>query len=344
MTLLKVKDGDGLWEQVENVGDYAKSTLPFREIPLGPRPALTFVSPGALQDYFVPNSEVPVSQYPLIGDEPASWPERRGRRRRRRDSSTGSRRRWPKTSGPQVADDAEFVDPDALDVEIDDVKYTKDNKLKELQSACQKLGLPTSGSKMRVLRRLQQYKYKQEERVAFEVAQRLYSEARREAVPVPTPKLPSRHEQEMRQLTHIPYQAWCQTCIATRAKEDARTEADRNEVKDRGRSIISFDFGYTYTRGIEEEKQLGTALYVAEPETKAVVCIPVAAKGSVSLKQVTEEITRFSMQVGGGQPMIFQADGERSTRQILRAIQHARASLGLSSEIRTTSRDQHQSN
>ena len=75
MTLLKVKDGDGLWEQVENVGDYAKSTLPFREIPLGPRPALTFVSPGALQDYFVPNSEVPVSQYPLIGDEPASWPE-----------------------------------------------------------------------------------------------------------------------------------------------------------------------------------------------------------------------------------------------------------------------------
>ena len=37
MTLLKVKDGDGLWEQVENVGDYAKSTLPFREIPLGPR-------------------------------------------------------------------------------------------------------------------------------------------------------------------------------------------------------------------------------------------------------------------------------------------------------------------
>ena len=89
---------------------------------------------------------------------------------------------------------------------------------------------------------------------------------------------------------------------------------------------------------------MGTALYVAESETKAVVCIPVAAKGSVSLKQVSEEVTRFSMQVGGGQPMIFQADGERSTRQILRAIQHARASLGLSSEIRTTSRDQRQSN
>ena len=258
-----------------------------------------------------------MSQYPLIGDEPASWPEEEegegGEIPVLAAGGDGSR--------PQVADDVEFVYPDALDVEIDDVKYTEDNKLKELQSACQKLGLPTSGSKMRVLRRLQQYKYKQEERVAFEVAQRLYSEARREAVPVPTPKLPPRHEQEMHQLTHIPYKAWCQTCIATRAKEDARTEADRNQVKDRGRSVISFDFGCTYTRGAEEEKQLGTALYVAESETKAVVCIPVAAKGSVSLKQITEEIARFSVQVGGGQPMIFQADGERSTRQILRAIQ-----------------------
>ena len=130
-------------------------------------------------------------------------------------------------------------------------------------------------------------------------------------MPVPTPKLPSRHEQEMHQLTHIPYQAWCQTCIATRAKEDARTEADNSDGKDRGRSIISFDFGYTCTRGIEEEKQLGTALYIAESEMKAVLRIPVAAKGSVSLKQATEEITRFSVQVGGAQPMIFQADGER---------------------------------
>ena len=169
-----------------------------------------------------------------------------------------------------------------MNVEIDDIKYTKDNKLKELQSACQKLGLPTSGSKIKVLPRLQQYKYKQEERVAFEVAQRLYSEARREAIPVPTPKLPSRHEQELHQLTHIPHQPWCQTCIATRAKEDARRETDSSDREDRGRSIISFDFGYTYTRGIEEEKQLGTALYVAESETKAVLCIPVAAKGSLA--------------------------------------------------------------
>ena len=85
-----------------------QSQLPFREIPLGPRPALTFVSPGALQDYFVPNSEVSVSQYPLIADESASWPEE--------DEGEGGEIPVLAAGGdgprPQVADDVEFVDPD----------------------------------------------------------------------------------------------------------------------------------------------------------------------------------------------------------------------------------------
>lgn len=50
------------------------------------------------------------------------------------------------------------------------------------------------------------------------------------------------------------------------------------------------------------------------------------------------------MQVCNTRPIIFQSDGERATRQILRAIQHARATLGLTTEIRTTSRDRHASN
>ena len=63
------------------------------------------------------------------------------------------------------------------------------------------------------------------------------------------------------------------------------------------------------------------------------------SRGSISLKQVTEEIVTSS-----GQSVILQADGERSTRQILRAVQHCRAQLGLSTEIRTTGKGQHASN
>ena len=53
---------------------------------------------------------------------------------------------------------------------------------------------------------------------------------------------------------------------------------------------------------------------------------------------------RFSMATSAGQSVIFQSDGERSTRQILRAVQHCRAHLGLHSEIRVFGRDQHARN
>lgn len=106
--------------------------------------------------------------------------------------------------------------------------------------------------------------------MAYEVAQRLFSESRREAIPLKTPKLPSRREQELHQLTHLPFQPWCQQCVATRSKEDPRTKEDQSDRKDRGRPVISFDYGFTYTTGAPEEKQWGTALYAAESESKVV--------------------------------------------------------------------------
>ena len=340
MTLLKKKDNSGAWEQVESLANYVDTPLPYRPLPGGPRAALTFVAPGLIRDYFVISSEVPVSQYPLLSGEPSSWLDDE------RDEEGGELPMLAAGSGgrPEIAEDVAFVDPDELRIQIDEAWFDKETKLKDLQEVCKQLGLATSGSKIKVLRRLQSYKHHQEEKMAYEVAQRLFSESRREAIPLTTPKLPSRHEQELHQLTHLPFQSWCQQCVATRSREDPRTKEDQADRKDRGRPVISFDYGFTYTTGAPEDRQWGTALYVAESESKATMCIPVQAKGSASLKQVTEELTRFSMQVCNTQPIIFQSDGERATRQILRAIQHARATLGLTTEIRTTSRDQHASN
>ena len=104
--------------------------------------------------------------------------------------------------------------------------------------------------------------------------------------------------------------------------------------------------------GVEKERdqiedadsQYGTALYAADLFTKAVLRVPVLSKGSVNLKLMVEELVRLSLEVAGGDPVIFQADGERSTKQLLRAIQHCRAQLGLRTDIRTTGSGQHQSN
>ena len=145
LTLLKKKDNSGLWEQIESLAVYRDTPLPFRPIPGGPRPALTFVAPGLIRDYFVWNSEVPVSHYPLLQGEPSSWPDDE------RDEEGGEFPMLAAGSGgrAEIAEDVQFVDPEELRVQIDDLWFDKDTKLKDLQDICKRLNLATSGSKIK---------------------------------------------------------------------------------------------------------------------------------------------------------------------------------------------------
>ena len=78
MTLMKV-DGrsGGQWRQMENAAKYCEIQVPFRKLVPGEQSCktLTFVSPQRTRDYYVVTSEVPISQYPLLDGEIASWPE-----------------------------------------------------------------------------------------------------------------------------------------------------------------------------------------------------------------------------------------------------------------------------
>ena len=87
----------------------------------------------------------------------------------------------------------------------------------------------------------------------------------------------------------------------------------------------------------------GTMLVAASSETKAILAIPVLAKGTVSLKMVTEELVRFGLHKSQGGEIIYQADGERSCKQVLKA-QQVRARMNLKTEIRESGKGQHQSN
>ena len=342
MTLMKSRDADGQWIQLENSYDYRALAEPYRRLTPGDgaQRTLTFISPRKLKDYFILDSEVPVSQYPLLGEE-AAWPSDDEEEKEGGEDA-------PLAAGAagdgRVAVELEVAEDDPLEVTIDESVLNMGSKLKTLQEWCKKLTLPTSGGKAKCLRRLQRYKLEEEQRISLEISKKLFAEEERRPLAMRIPKLPTKMEQDIHNLTHLPFAGWCQSCVATRAKEDLRRQDERSDKKDRGRSVISFDYGYTYVRGEPEEKQYGTVLYVAESETKAVLAVPVLAKGSISLKQVTEEIVRFTMATSSGQAVVLQADGERSTRQILRAVQHCRAQLGLSTEIRITGVGQHASN
>ena len=344
MTLMKAPGESGQWIQLENVANYREEESPFRALTprtSDPQRTITFLGPVKMRDLFEVDSEVPVSQYPLIGDDFAAWPDEDEEREGGEMAGLAAGSIPAPILEPL---DLEVGDEDEAQVVIDEQVLTMETKVKELKEWCTKLGLATSGSKTKILNRLRAYKANEERKIALELAKKLYAEDERRPVAISVPKLPTRAEQDLHFLTHLPYAAWCAYCVAHRGKEDARKSEERSDKKDRGLSVISFDYGFTTTEGEDEERQFGTMLCVTESETKAILCVPVVGKGSVSLKQVTEEIVRFSMATSAGQSVIFQSDGERSTRQILRAVQHCRAQLGLHSEIRVTGRDQHASN
>ncbi|CAJ1377556.1 unnamed protein product, partial [Effrenium voratum] len=167
-------------------------------------------------------------------------------------------------------------------------------------------------------------------RAGQEIARKLYREKERKPVSLGIPKRPSLEQQNEHNLTHYPFAGWCQACLSTRAKEEVH-KRDVKKDAESSKTVISFDFGYTYVDDYGNEKspeevkdadeQYGTVLYIADHHTKAVHAVPVMRD-----------------------PVIYQSDGERSTKQLLRAVQHCRANLGLETEIRISGVQQHASN
>jgi len=59
----------------------------------------------------------------------------------------------------------------------------------------------------------------------------------------PLAELPSQKEQDKHCLTHVPYEPWCSSCVAFRARADRHMRDDSTHAG--AVPTISFDFCYT---------------------------------------------------------------------------------------------------
>ena len=307
-----------------------------------PQRTLTFLSPTDFEDFYEEGSEVPVAPFPRVRDalHQVEWDDIDEYEVTEADDTALA------SEEPQHHE----RDP-TKEVALDDQVYTIEDEAKRLKKACEERGLPMSGTKKRLLARLHNFKLRLQWEIEAGIAKKLYDEDKRKPVAIKVPKMPSREVQDHHNLTHIPFESWCEACLATRSKEDGHKLKDHKE-----KVVLSFDFAYTFTNENYEEvlgehaqpenfpNQNGTMLVATISDTKAVLALPVLAKGTASLKHVVEELVRFSLHNCNQEDIIVQADGERSCLQILKAIQQTRARLNLKTEIRVTGKDQHQSN
>ena len=93
---------------------------------------------------------------------------------------------------------------------------------------------------------------------------------------LPVPRQPSQHEREEHELTHLPFRAWCKTCVAAKARQAYHTkQPDR-------RDCLQLDFGF-----LTEGNRQDAVLVVTDARTgccAALLC---------ETKHITETLIRF---------------------------------------------------
>ena len=172
-------------------------------------------------------------------------------------------------------------------------------------------GLPRGKSKADAWKRLVHFHKHYSDNLAVELAQRELDrkkllEGGDDVKGQSIPRLPTKMERQLHELSRWPYTPWCDHCVAARAKGDPHRAAgsDRQE----GHSefpVVSLD--YYFTRGLKEPEKLdkedlrlyggdtrgGVSLVVTDDFTHGVMVVPVPGKGRAHVKYLAEQLIRF---------------------------------------------------
>ena len=218
-------------------------------------------------------------------------------------------------------------------VSLDGVVLSDDSSLAVLKTAAAKLNLSTAGSKTRLFTRIKNYLDKQRLALELELAADAQTVGERQPRVQPVPREPTPQERLLHECTHVPYQAWCEHCIAMRAVPD-RMEFLKQGPRDV--PVVQFDFcftGYTVDKGMvsldsapENAQQALKCLVCHDSATGSIGAIPCEAKGDTRYLGI--ELQRF-IQGLGHSTICLKCDNEPSTLALQKAIVAARQRLGL---------------
>ena len=213
-----------------------------------------------------------------------------------KSSASSSKQQLP----PVIEEQSEQQAPEEMVVVVEDSFFhdgfeynEKKSSLKELQALCREYQLKTTGSKKQLLRRLATAVREERLDASLQQQRRDFEEYSAPALQQRTAK-PSAEEIELHNLTHLPFAAWCEHCIATRGKEDPRRSglAKATSSSDSSKPRLSFDFCYTSTAHCEDPPAV--ALVLSDSWSKTFLTIPVQKRGgAANISHMVEGIVHF---------------------------------------------------
>ena len=226
----------------------------------------------------------------------------------------------------------------------DGVELSLASTLGALRAACTSTGLSKSGGKRRCLDRLHCYLEKQKIALQSEVSQAVIEAGQREPKPQQIIKEPSASERALHELTHWPYQAWCDHCISMRGLQDRHQQVKQSS--DRDTPVISFDICYTGISdgaSISNESSKLTVLVAHDTSAGSVMGLPLPSKAKPDLRYAALELTRF-VQGLGHNTISLQTDNEPATLALQDLITAVRTRLGFKTLVRDAAVESHASN
>ena len=160
------------------------------------------------------------------------------------------------------------------------VELTPESSLKALKQACKFLGVGVTGSKHVLWQRLKKEVAETKLKTMVDISKSIQKEFERDPSGPRPAYEPTPEERALHELTHLPKADWCESCTATRSRED---NFETSKKKYDG-SLVSMDFKFTGTRDEENAKDVKDALCISlvmvDQESKFVHAIPVPSKRS----------------------------------------------------------------
>ena len=214
------------------------------------------------------------------------------------------------------------------------VELTPESSLKELKQARKLLGVGVTGSKQLLWQRLKKEVAENKLKTMVDISKSIQKEFEQDpSGPKPVYE-PTPEEKALHELTHLPKADWCESCTATRSRED-NFETSR---KRQDGSLVSMDFNFTGTRDEENAKDVKDALCISlvmvDQESKFVHAIPVPSKEVTSylVEEVCRVLTLMEKKV------ILRTDTEPAMLSLRSKVQAIRKMNNLETQTQDVSR------
>ena len=137
----------------------------------------------------------------------------------------------------------------ATEVVVNEMTLSPYSAMKDLRAAAKWLGVSTAGSKQKILDRLNYTIKREERRQATLLALEHMTKDDQPVKDQRLPRLPSKLERRLCNLTHLPYKAWCDVCVMAKAKDNSKKRSFPAPSSTREFPTVQMDFG-TVSGGI----------------------------------------------------------------------------------------------